>query len=185
MGKENSINLHIKGENRMDQRKHLPIIGVGPIIVIPQLVLTVAGLILSRFSAIPCIKLGIFRLCGNIAGVLLVFWGVYLWIAANFKEKINDGIKNNHLITKGVYSMTRNPIYSAFFLICFGVIFIANNLLLFFVPIICWSYMTVLLKITEEKWLLNLYGDEYRTYCKKVNRIIPWIKHGESPDLQV
>ena len=26
----------------------------------------------------------------------------------------------------------------------------------------------------EEKWLYNLYGYEYKAYCKKVNRCIPW-----------
>ena len=28
---------------------------------------------------------------------------------------------------------------------------------------------------TEEKWLLDLYGDEYAAYKKRVNRCIPWI----------
>lgn len=160
----------------MNRKEHLPVIGVGPIIVIPQIILTVLGLILSIFSLIPCINLGVFRLYGKITGILFIVLGLYLWSAANFKEKINDGIKNNRLITVGVYSMTRNPIYSAFYFICCGVILIANNLLLFFVPIICWIYMTILLKVTEEKWLLDLYGDEYMEYCNRVNRIIPWIR---------
>lgn len=34
--------------------------------------------------------------------------------------------------------------------------------------------MTVLMKGTEEKWLLKLYGTEYSNYCKRVNRCIPW-----------
>ena len=33
---------------------------------------------------------------------------------------------------------------------------------------------TFVLKRTEEKWLLNLYGDEYGQYLKRVNRCIPW-----------
>lgn len=159
----------------MNRKEHLPLIGVGFIIVLLQVILTVLGLILSISSLIPCIKLGGFRFYGNIVGILFIVLGLYLWSVANFKEKINDGIKNNRLITVGVYSMTRNPIYSAFYSICCGVIFIANNLMLFFVPIICWIYMTILLKVTEEKWLLDLYGDEYREYCNRVNRIIPWI----------
>lgn len=27
---------------------------------------------------------------------------------------------------------------------------------------------------TEEKWLLDLYGEEYAEYKKNVNRCIPW-----------
>ena len=35
-----------------------------------------------------------------------------------------------------------------------------------------------LLKNTEEKWLEELYGQEYIDYCKKVNRCIPWFPKG-------
>lgn len=41
-------------------------------------------------------------------------------------------------------------------------------------PIICWAYMTIFLKLTEEKWLWKQYGQEYKEYCQKVNRCIPW-----------
>ena len=85
-----------------------------------------------------------------------------------------DSIVENKLIVTGVYSVVRNPIYSAFFMICIGAVLIANNLILFVIPVICWIYMTVFLKKTEEKWLADLYGQEYKDYCKKVNRCIPW-----------
>ena len=40
---------------------------------------------------------------------------------------------------------------------------------------ICRSPMAeFVLKNTEEKWLSELYGQEYLDYCKKVNRCIPW-----------
>ncbi len=34
--------------------------------------------------------------------------------------------------------------------------------------------MTIVLINTEEKWLLDLYGNEYADYKKRVNRLIPW-----------
>ena len=37
-----------------------------------------------------------------------------------------------------------------------------------------WLEMTIVLKNTEEKWLKDLYGEEYVEYCKNVNRCIPW-----------
>ena len=36
-------------------------------------------------------------------------------------------------------------------------------------------WMTVILVRTEEKWLYDLYGEDYKHYCKKVNRLIPWL----------
>lgn len=157
----------------MIRKNHLPKIGVGPIIVIPQLLLTIIGIILSRKNIILDWHIEILKIPFIVLGVLLIVYGLLLWYAANFKTKIDKYIENNKLATKGVYSLVRNPIYSSFFIICIGAIFIENNLFLFIIPVICWLYMTIILKNTEEKWLYELYGYQYKVYCKKVNRCIP------------
>ncbi len=157
----------------MSGKNHLPKIGVGPIIVIPQLLLTIIGIILSRKNIILDWHIEILKIPFIVLGVLLIVYGLLLWYAANFKTKIDKYIENNKLATKGVYSLVRNPIYSSFFIICIGAIFIENNLFLFIIPVICWLYMTIILKNTEEKWLYELYGYQYKVYCKKVNRCIP------------
>lgn len=79
--------------------------------------------------------------------------------------------KRNHL---PLYGVVRNPVYGGVLLICSGIVFMFNNLLLLIVPLVCWIYVTVFLITTEEKWLKDLYGQEYIDYCKKVNRCIPW-----------
>ena len=161
----------------MNDNKHLPLIGVGPIIVIPQLIVTIIGIILSANGLIIDWHIKVLKIPFVILGILFILYGFILWYAANFKVKIDKHIENNELVTEGVYSIVRNPIYSAFFMICIGLIFIENNLILFIIPIVCLVYMTILLKNTEEKWLYNLYGNKYKNYCKKVNRCIP-IKRG-------
>lgn len=83
-------------------------------------------------------------------------------------------MEENKLITDGVYGVVRNPIYSGVLLVCTGAVLIANNLILLAVPVVCWIYMTLFLIKTEEKWLRELYGEEYISYCKRVNRCIPW-----------
>ena len=40
-----------------------------------------------------------------------------------------------------------------------------------------WALLTVMLKLTEEKWLLDLCGQDYADYRKQVNRCIPWPPH--------
>ena len=47
--------------------------------------------------------------------------------------------------------MVRNPIYSAFYFVLTGLLLIEANLWLLILPILFWIYMTVLLKLTEEK----------------------------------
>ena len=88
---------------------------------------------------------------------------------SKIKRKITEG----KLITTGVYSIVRNPIYSAFLFIFTGILLFTNNLYLLIFPIFFYLLLTVLLKRTEEKWLIEKFKDEYKIYLKKVNRVIP------------
>ena len=159
---------------QMDKKKHLPLIGVGPGIVVPQLLLTALGIALSCTGVLNFGRVEWIRIPGLVVGVLLILFGAYLWIAAVFQTKVDRHITENQLATTGVYAMVRNPIYSAFGLICAGAILIVDNWALLMLPPLCWIYMTIFLKKTEEKWLLALHGQVYIDYCKRVNRCIPW-----------
>ena len=55
--------------------------------------------------------------------------GIALWIYAVPISKIDDGIKENRLVTTGAYALVRNPIYSAAMIACTGVILIIRNFL--------------------------------------------------------
>ena len=158
----------------MNDENHLPTIGVGPAIVAPQLVLTATGIVLSRLKVFAFACFDMLRIPFLTLGIVIILFGIYLWISANFKTKVDKYIETNKLATNGVYGIVRNPIYSAFLMVCVGAILIADNLLLFGIPVLCWIYMTIFLKKTEEKWLIDLYGQEYVDYCKNVNRCIPW-----------
>lgn len=159
----------------MENNEHLPVVGVGPVIVIPQIIVTCAGIMLSAFGYFDTGIIATLKIPFLIIGIIIIIFGIFLWYCANYKDKVFDCITENKLVTTGVYAIVRNPIYSAFLLICIGAVFIANNLILFIIPVVCWIYMTIMLKNTEEKWLRNLYGQEYIDYCKRVNRCIPWV----------
>ena len=158
----------------MKNKEHLPVYGVGPVIVIPQIVLTAVGIIMSVCGVLDYGRINILKIPFIFIGIILIVSGAYMWYSANYKSKVFDGIVENRLVTSGIYSVVRNPIYSAFLMICTGAVFIAGNVFLFVIPFVCWLYMTVFLKNTEEKWLTELYGQEYIDYCKNVNRCIPW-----------
>ena len=113
-----------------NKQKHLPVIGVGPLIVIPQLVVTVLAIILSKMGIIYSLQVKELKTPFIIIGIMLILLGAWLWFSSNFKVKIDACIKENHLVTSGVYSMVRNPIYSAFFLVCIGAFFIETNIMI-------------------------------------------------------
>lgn len=128
-----------------NKQKHLPVMGVGPLIVISQLVATVLAIILSEMGIIYSLQIKELKIPFIIIGIMLILLGVWMWFSSNFKTKIDACIKENHLATTGVYSMVRNPIYSAFFLVCIGAFLIEANIILFVLPVVYYAYMTVFL----------------------------------------
>ena len=160
----------------MKEKEHLPLLGVGPIINGVQVVITIIGIILSYQGYFVFWEFELLNIPLKIIGLGLVVFGIYLNYSAKRKSRLFDMVTENKLITTGVYGIVRNPVYSAVLLVCTGAIFIVNNVVLFIVPFICWIYITVFLILTEEKWLVERYGQEYEEYCKKVNRCIPWFQ---------
>ncbi|MFZ7033920.1 methyltransferase family protein [Bulleidia extructa] len=158
------------------QNKHLPIMGIGPLYVVVIITLTVVGIALSIMNRIPFIGIPKLEILFRILGIISILLGVILYLKAVFFDKIDTYVKKNQLIITGVYAYVRNPIYSAFMFVCTGILCIYANLILLFLPFVYWAFMTMLMKYTEEKWLYDLYGEEYIHYCRRVNRCIPWKK---------
>lgn len=156
------------------KKDHLPILGVGPLYVITIVLITIIGIFLSATRFIPVITFTNMRWIFILIGILCFAIGITLWLRAVIIDKLDTHIIKNELVTTGVYAYVRNPVYSAFMFVCTGVLMIYGNLVLLLLPIIYWGFMTVLMKSTEEKWLEDLYGQEYIQYLQRVNRCIPW-----------
>ena len=109
-----------------------------------------------------------------VLGIVLIIEGLVCFFGADFGGGLIKSIKSNKLKTNGAYAFVRNPCYAVYLLGSTGALLIAHNPVLLILPILFWLEMTIVLKNTEEKWLKELYGQEYIDYCKKVNRCIPW-----------
>lgn len=158
----------------MENKKHLPMYGVGPIYVAVIIAVTVAAAAVGRT---PFFERGIIeelKIPSAVIGIMLIGFGIYLWHGAVFRVKVDHGITENRLVVEGVYSIVRNPIYTAFMFFCTGALLISGNLFFYPLFLLYWVFMTVLMKCTEEKWLKKMYGREYEEYCRRVNRCIPW-----------
>ena len=156
------------------EKGHLPILGVGPLYVITIILMTIISITLSATGIIPVITFANFQWIFILIGILCFIIGITLWLKAVIIDRLDAHIIKNELVTTGVYAYVRNPVYSAFMFVCTGVLLIYGNLVLLVLPIIYWGFMTVLMKLTEEKWLEDLYGKEYVQYRQRVNRCIPW-----------
>lgn len=163
---------------KKENQEHLPVMGVGPVCIAIMIAFTAAGIALVKFNMLTSgdVGGGVITVLFVIAGILCIAGGAILWYAAVFSAKIDITIKSNRLETGGVYAIVRNPIYSAFLFICIGALLFCRNWYVLILPPLFWVYLTVFMKLTEEKWLSERFGEEYKAYCKRVNRFIPWRK---------
>ena len=159
------------------KKNTLPVFGVGPIYAVSCLLLTAFGLFLKKKGFLNGGDLPGLKSEAMFIGFMLIFIGVALWIYAVIIQRISKEISSGHLVTIGIYSIVRNPIYLAFLCVCTGILITAHNVYLLIIPVVLYIFLTVLMKQTEEKWLLDKFGSEYVEYCKHVNRVIPWFRH--------
>lgn len=160
-----------------DQR--LPLYGIGPIYVGVIAFVTALAILLDRLHLLISIRwvwCGLLFLC---CGIALIFCGIYMWLQAVLKAKIDDGIRQDVLVTEGIYAWVRNPIYTAFLMLFTGILLINGNIVTFILPVAYWVFLTILLKQTEEKWLHARFGASYDAYAQRVNRVIPGLPHGD------
>ena len=159
----------------MKKKEHLSVYGIGPLLCFPMAILSALGIFLSVMGFIPGkVENNIVIICMIVIGILLILEGIVLFFCADLNGKLKDNIEENKLKTNGSYKFVRNPCYCMFLLGCTGSLLIAHNLILLALPPLFYIWMTIILIKTEEKWLTDLYGDEYKEYCKRVNRCIPW-----------
>ena len=162
-------------KNYVREGQKLPLFGVGPYIVYGMAAVTIAGIILCAYV----LKIGFLNapwiLTFRIIGGVLIALGLVIWYIGALRSGMDESIAENRLKTDGIYAWVRNPMYSGWWIILSGIGLMWHNAALLMTIPINWGIMTVALKNTEEKWLLNLYGQEYRDYCKQVNRCLPMI----------
>lgn len=161
--------------SKSEKKEHLPLYGIGPALCYPMAVLSTVGIWLSARGYLPgVIENSVVKWMLTIVGILLILEGLALFFGADLNGNLQENIKANRLKTNGSYKFVRNPCYCLFLLGSTGAICMAHNVLLFVLPVLFWAEMTFVLIHTEEKWLKDLYGQEYADYCKRVNRCIPW-----------
>lgn len=85
----------------------------------------------------------------------------------------NRRIYADGLVTDGIFSHSRNPMYIGNVLMIAGMSILSNSIfaLLIMVPLFVFIYQTII--IAEENYLHTKFGSGYNEYCKKVNRWLP------------
>ena len=171
-------------KNYSKEGQKLPMFGIGPYLIYGIAFLNALVIVLTSYV----FKVGILEEAWvwvfRIAGGIMITLGIIIWFIAAMRSGMDENITENKLKTDGIYAWVRNPMYTGCWFIMIGITFMWHNYWMIPMIIVDWAILTIVLKNTEEKWLLDLYGEEYARYKKHVNRCIPWIpKQGSGKDL--
>ncbi len=111
----------------------------------------------------------------NYVGVVIIFSGLalILWHADYFKRyetPIKPFEHSTHLIKEGMYKYSRNPIYLGMGVILFGGAMVLGSISPFVVVPVFIIIIEKAFIVKEEKFLENIFGNEYLDYKKSVRR---------------
>lgn len=94
-------------------------------------------------------------------------------IALGINFRIENPTDETELVTSGIYSIIRNPIVFGIFLLVIGSFLIIPIVIVLLICI--FNIITFYSKtIDEEKFLLQRFGEDYKNYCIKVGRYLPY-----------
>mgnify|MGYP002626600362 CR=1 FL=1 len=161
-------------KNFVNENQKLPIFGIGPYLILAIALVSVVGIVLFCYVFTLGTLEGVWAWIFRVAGIVFILLGIAVWFIGAVRSDMDNHIIENKLKTDGIYAWVRNPMYTGWWIFIFGITLMWHNVFLLVTPLINWLILTIVLINTEEKWLSNLYGDEYAQYKKRVNRLIPW-----------
>jgi protein-S-isoprenylcysteine O-methyltransferase Ste14 len=101
-------------------------------------------------------------------GLVVYGFGLVLYAIsmADYARPKKSGINVN-----GLYQISRNPMYIAYFICLFGCVLISNSWTLFTLLII-FQISSHWIILSEERWCIKKFGEKYMKYMNKVRRYI-------------
>lgn len=163
-------NLKEKKENTNDHGTEVQIIRT---VIFTQLCAVIE---FCYFKQIELLKWGVgdfLILFSIIFGLMIRTWAIRT-LGKFFTMHIT--IQNEQKIVKtGPYKRVRHPSYVGAFFLYFGTIVFLHSWFSLMLTSVLLPIAWLRRMHYEEKMLLEAFGDDYKNYCKKTKRFIPWI----------
>ncbi len=106
------------------------------------------------------------------AAALVMFRLTHKALGRNWSVSLQ--LREQHrLITSGIYSRIRHPMYTAFWLMALAQALLLPNWIAGFAGLAGFGTLYLLRVAAEEQLMLDAFGDEYRRYMECTGRLIP------------
>ena len=119
--------------------------------------------VMGQYTALLAFLVLFFSVCIGIAGVIT------FKRAKTTVHPVNIN-KTSSLVTHGVFSYTRNPMYLAMALLIVSMSMLTNNIVSVFWVLPYCAFLTHFQIKPEERMLLSLFNDDYAHYMSRVRR---------------
>jgi protein-S-isoprenylcysteine O-methyltransferase Ste14 len=107
-----------------------------------------------------------------IAAAVFVFWRAHADLGLNWSPTLE--IREKHeLITRGIYSLIRHPMYASQILWSIAQVLLLQNWIAGFGSIVAFIPFYFLRVRAEEQLMLEQFGDQYRSYMQRVGGVFP------------
>jgi protein-S-isoprenylcysteine O-methyltransferase Ste14 len=115
-----------------------------------------------------------------LVGVLLLISGLWLFNRSHLDLGTNWSVslelrENHSLVTHGLYKKIRHPMYASLLLYYIAEPFLITNWIIGPLGFITLAVLYFCRVQSEEKMMLDQFGDQYRAYMKASKRLIPGI----------
>lgn len=123
---------------------------LGPIHVLERPMLRVAGLVLLVVS-------------------LILVRVSQIGLKSSWRFDLDLAAAPTELITNGLYSRSRNPIYVGMAATCVGLFLVLPNAVTLAIAMVAFVILQVRIRV-EEQFLLNMHGEAFSEYCRRTPR---------------
>lgn len=107
-----------------------------------------------------------------IIAAVVVFWRAHADLGLNWSPTLE--IREKHeLITRGIYSVIRHPMYASQVLWSLAQILLLQNWIAGFSSLFAFIPFYFLRVAAEERLMLEQFGDQYRSYMQNVGGVFP------------
>ncbi len=110
----------------------------------------------------------------NVLGAVILICSLILWTFTliHFNNSLRLGLDKNNsgkLVTTGIFSVSRNPFFLSLDLYFLGIALILPTPFFIVFALLAFTGIHFFI-LKEEKFMLNVYGEEYNTYSKITRR---------------
>lgn len=114
-------------------------------------------------------------LSNNVIIAILGFTGISITVISQIQmgRSWRIGVDKNEktcLITEGLYSSSRNPIYFGILLYWFAIVLSFPHPLIIISALVCWASIEIIVRKIEEPYLVSIHGNCFIDYFNKTNR---------------